>query len=125
VQASLRTGNDLYRDCTQGNEREPFCLGYIVSVVAVNRALGGRICLSGNVTIGQLRQVVTTYLAESITPSEARRCAVCGEAAWHGFGPPGFPLQLAEAWYCSTHGDDGAGLAARYRGSSLGPAVLL
>src|SRR5215469_13604260 len=58
VQAGLKTGDDLYQDCTQGNEREPFCLGYIVSVIAVNRALGGRICLLGNITVGQLRQVV-------------------------------------------------------------------
>jgi hypothetical protein len=54
------------------------------------------------------------------------RCTVCGKIAPDGFGPPGFPLQPAEAWYCGSHREEGERLwAARYRGSSLGPAVLL
>ena len=59
-------------------------------------------------------------------PPEGYRCAVCGEHALHGFGPPGFPLQPAEAWYCGTHREEGErAWVARYRGGSLGPAVLL
>jgi hypothetical protein len=51
---------------------------------------------------------------------------VCGEGAPYGFGPPGFPLQPAEAWYCGTHREEGERVwAARYHSSSLGPAVLL
>jgi hypothetical protein len=65
-------------------------------------------------------------ICSTLDPSESRRCAVCGEGAPYGFGPPGFPLQPAEAWYCGSHREEGERLwAARYRGSSLGPAVLL
>jgi hypothetical protein len=39
----------------------------------------------------------------TLDPPEVRKCAVCGEGAGYGFGPPGFPLQPAEAWYCGTH----------------------
>jgi hypothetical protein len=42
VQAGLKTGNDLYRDCARDSEREPFCLGYIVSVIETTRVLGAR-----------------------------------------------------------------------------------
>jgi hypothetical protein len=48
-------------------------------------------------------------------PPELRRCAVCGEAASYGFGPPGGPVQPAGAWYCATHRRGraiGAGLGA-------------
>jgi hypothetical protein len=43
------------------------------------------------------------------------------EDAAFGFGPPGFPLQSAEAWYCGTHRHEGerAG-AAKYRSSPAG-----
>ena len=56
------------------------------------------------------------------TPSsEGRRCAVCGESAPYGFGPPGFPLQPAEAWYCGAHREEGERVwAARYRPSGGG-----
>ena len=58
-------------------------------------------------------------------PPESRRCAVCREAASYGFGPPG-GFGPAEAWYCGPHREEGERRwAARYRGSSLGPAVLL
>jgi hypothetical protein len=51
-----------------------------------------------------------------ITPPEGRRCPVCGEAARPGFGPPGFPLEPAQAWYCGTHRREGErAWAARYR----------
>jgi hypothetical protein len=56
-----------------------------------------------------------------ITPPEIRRCVICGEGAAFGFGPPGFPLQPAEAWYCGTHRPEGErAWAARYRPSSGG-----
>jgi hypothetical protein len=43
--------------------------------------------------------------------SVSHRCAMCGEGASYGFGPPGFPLQPAEAWYCGAHREVGrAGL---------------
>jgi hypothetical protein len=60
-------------------------------------------------------------------PPEIRRCAICGEPwASYGFGPPGFPLQPAEAWYCATDREEGERRwAARYRGSSLGSSRLL
>jgi hypothetical protein len=46
---------------------------------------------------------------------DLRRCAVCGKLAPYRFGPSGFPLQPAEAWYCGTHRDEGERLwAARY-----------
>ena len=56
---------------------------------------------------------------EPVTPifdaPESRRCAVCGEHASYGFGPPGFPLQPAEAWYCGLHRHEGErAWAARY-----------
>jgi hypothetical protein len=51
-----------------------------------------------------------------VDPPGSRRCAVCGEAAPYGFGPPSFPLQPAEAWYCGTHRQEGErAWAARYR----------
>jgi hypothetical protein len=44
---------------------------------------------------------------------------VCGEDAAYGFGPPGFPLQPAEAWYCGAHRAEGErAWAARYRPDS-------
>jgi hypothetical protein len=60
-----------------------------------------------------------------LDPPSPRRCAVCGEGAPYGFGPPGFPLQPAEAWYCGQHREEGERARAAYRGGSLGPAVLL
>jgi hypothetical protein len=40
-------------------------------------------------------------------------------ALMESFGPPGFPLQPAEAWYCGTHRHEGErAWAARYRGGS-------
>jgi hypothetical protein len=61
-----------------------------------------------------------------IEPPESHRCAVCGERAAYGFGPPGGISQPAEGWYCGGHREEGEqAWAARYRGSSLGPAVLL
>jgi hypothetical protein len=42
-----------------------------------------------------------------LDPPEGNRCAVCGVGASYGFGPPGFPLQPAEAWYSSTHREEG------------------
>jgi hypothetical protein len=62
----------------------------------------------------------------TLAPPELHRCAVCGEHGSYGFGSPGFPLQPVEAWYCGTHQEEGERRwAARYRGGSLGPAVLL
>lgn len=61
-----------------------------------------------------------------IDPPESRRCAVCGEGAAYGFGAPGSPAQPVEAWYCGSHREEGERVwTARYRASSLGPAVLL
>jgi hypothetical protein len=62
-----------------------------------------------------------------LDPPALRRCAICGEPwASYGFGPPGNPAQAAEAWYCGTHREEGERRwSARYRGTSLGPAVLL
>jgi hypothetical protein len=52
-----------------------------------------------------------------VDPPSPRRCAVCGEDAAFGFGPPG----SAEAWYCGTHRQDGErAWAARYRPSPSG-----
>jgi hypothetical protein len=46
---------------------------------------------------------------------------MCGETAPYGFGPPGFPLQPAEAWYCGSHREEGERVwAARYRPSGGG-----
>jgi hypothetical protein len=57
---------------------------------------------------------------------DIRRCAICGDRASYGFGPPGSPAQPANAWYCATHREEGERRwAARYRGTSLGPAVLI
>jgi hypothetical protein len=51
----------------------------------------------------------------------SHRCAVCGDVAAHGFGPPGFPPQPAEAWYCGTHRGEGErAWAARYRPKAAG-----
>jgi hypothetical protein len=64
--------------------------------------------------------------APTLDPPESRRCAVCGEGAPYGFGPPGFPRQPAEAWYCGTHRDDGErAWAARYRPSPSGLGGLI
>ena len=41
-----------------------------------------------------------------IDPPESRHCAVCGEAASYGFGPPG-RFGPAEAWYCGAHREEG------------------
>ena len=61
-----------------------------------------------------------------LDPPEIRRCAVCGEGASFGFGAPGSPAQPVEAWYCAAHREEGERLwTARYRGTSLGPALLL
>lgn len=62
-----------------------------------------------------------------IDPPEVRRCAICGAGgAAFGFGPPGGPVQPAEAWYCGAHREEGERRwAARYHGSSLGPDRLL
>ena len=47
-----------------------------------------------------------------IDPPEARRCAICGEAALYGFGPPGGPAQPAD---CAAHRQEGDRCwAARY-----------
>jgi hypothetical protein len=55
-------------------------------------------------------------LVGDIDPPAMRRCAVCGEGASYGFGPPGFSLQPAEAWYCGAHRHEGERVwAARYR----------
>jgi hypothetical protein len=55
------------------------------------------------------------------TPSEYHRCAMCGSAGSFGFGPPGFPLQPAEAWYCGAHREDGErAWAVRYRPGGVG-----
>jgi hypothetical protein len=62
----------------------------------------------------------------TIDPPGTWRCAVCSERAAYGFGPPGSPVQAADGWYCAAHREEGERRwAARYRGSSLGPAVLL
>lgn len=70
-----------------------------------------------------------TRMAEPIAEMDARevrRCAICGEAASYGFGPPAGPVQPTEAWYCAGHRDEGERRwAARYRATSLGPALLL
>ena len=42
-----------------------------------------------------------------IDPGMIRRCAVCGELASYGFGPPGGPVQQADAWYYGTHRQEG------------------
>jgi hypothetical protein len=42
-------------------------------------------------------------LGPEIDSPEPRRCAICGETAPYGFGPPGGPAQPADAWYCGTH----------------------
>ena len=65
--------------------------------------------------------------APPVGPPEARRCAVCGEGAAFGFGPPGFPLQPVEAWYRGAHREEGErAWAARYHPSpsGLGDALL-
>jgi hypothetical protein len=41
-------------------------------------------------------------IPEMVRP-EIRRCAVCGERASFGFGPPGGTALDADAWYCGTH----------------------
>jgi hypothetical protein len=57
----------------------------------------------------------------TLDPPEGHRCALCGEHAAYGFGPPGFSLQPAEAWYCGTHRHEGErAWAARYRPSGGG-----
>jgi hypothetical protein len=33
-------------------------------------------------------------------------CAVCGRWGAFGYGPPGFPVQTAEQWYCGEHRPD-------------------
>jgi hypothetical protein len=77
-------------------------------------------------TIGKAEGSIERTRPPTLDPPESRRCAVCGEGASYGFSPPGFPLQPAEAWYCGTHREEGErAWAARYRGTSLGPAVLL
>jgi hypothetical protein len=56
-----------------------------------------------------------------LDPPESYRCTICGEGASYGFGPPGFPLQPAEAWYCGSHREEGErAWAARYRPTSGG-----
>ena len=61
-----------------------------------------------------------------LDPPESHRCTVCGEGASFGFGAPGSPARPVEAWYCGSHREEGERLwTARYRSSSLGPAVLL
>ena len=46
---------------------------------------------------------------------EIQRCAVCGETASYGFGPPG-GFAAAETWYCADHREEGEqAWAARYR----------
>jgi hypothetical protein len=52
----------------------------------------------------------------TLDPPELHRCAMCGEHASYGFGPPGFPLQPVEAWYRGSHRREGErAWAARYR----------
>ena len=43
------------------------------------------------------------HIRPTLDPPESRR----GEGAAYGFGPPGFPLQPAEAWYCGSHRVEG------------------
>jgi hypothetical protein len=62
-------------------------------------------------------------------PEAIRRCAVCGERASFGFGPPGATQADAEAWYCGAHREEGERLwAARYRptggGTGQGGSLL-
>jgi len=50
-----------------------------------------------------------------IDPPESR-CAVCGERASFGFGPPGNPVLDVEAWYLRPTWEEGErAWSARYR----------
>lgn len=56
----------------------------------------------------------------------SRHCAVCGETASFGFGPPGGPVLDADAWYCGAHREEGERLwTARYRpAAGFGDSLL-
>jgi hypothetical protein len=66
---AIVTGNRLLDDCQKPNDEisGPFCGGYIAAIADVlsnknNSVNGARACLSGGVTIGQLRDIVVQWL---------------------------------------------------------------
>jgi hypothetical protein len=68
AQASFKDGNQLAMDCSSGAAADSaYCAGYLASAVDAHPVVGqyeGRICMSPDVALGQVRDVVLNFMKE-------------------------------------------------------------
>jgi len=70
VQAGFDTGNTLYAECTKENPvAAGYCMGYVGGVADVmsdgTPISGWKACVPKNVTIAQIKDIVTRWLANT------------------------------------------------------------